>query len=70
MLGASAAFADRAGAALGVRAFEVEGEQAFENLFVGEVGGPAVGSGDGLVEFAVREVEPGGSVGSASTGVG
>ena len=40
---------------------QVEGEQAGENLFVGHVGGPAIGGGDGSVELFVGEVEPGGA---------
>jgi hypothetical protein len=36
----------------------VEGEEAFEDFGVGEVGGPSVGGEDGLVEFAVGVVEP------------
>ena len=41
------------------RPFEVEGEQAFEDGVVEEVGGPGAGVEDGLVERVVREVEPG-----------
>ena len=43
-------------------AFEVEGEEAGEDFVVGEVGRPAVGGGDGGVEFLVRHVEPGGAL--------
>ncbi len=40
-------------------AFEVEGEEAFEDLLVGEIGRPAVRRGDGGGELFVGEVEPG-----------
>ena len=43
-------------------ALEVEGEEAFEDLLVGDVVGPAVGVEDGGVEGAVEVVEPGGSL--------
>ena len=43
-------------------AFEVEGEEALEDLGVGEVGGPVVGGEDGGVEGGVGVVEPGGSL--------
>jgi len=43
-------------------AFEVEGEEALQDLGVGEVGGPAVGGEDGGVEGGVGVVEPGGSL--------
>ena len=41
---------------------EVEGEEVFEDLVVGEFGGPGVGGGDGGVEFLVGEVEAGGAL--------
>jgi hypothetical protein len=37
----------------------VQGEQALADLLVGEVDGPAIGSGHGFVELLVREIEPG-----------
>src|SRR3989442_847012 len=43
-------------------AFKVQGEKLFEDLFVTQVGGPAVGGGNGGVEFLVREVEPRGAL--------
>ena len=39
--------------------FEVQGQQAFEDVVVGEVVGPAVGVEDGVVERLVGNVEPG-----------
>ena len=39
----------------------VQGQEAFEDGFFGEVGGPAVGGGDGGVEFRVAGGEPGGA---------
>ena len=39
---------------LGGGAFVVQGEQLFEQLLVGKVGGPAVGGEDGFVQRAVR----------------
>ena len=43
-------------------AFQVEGEKFSEDLFVAEIGGPAVGGGNGGVEFLVRKVKPGGAL--------
>jgi hypothetical protein len=43
---------------LGGGAGLVELEQPFQDLLVGEVGGPAVGGGDGGVEVAVGVVVP------------
>src|SRR4051794_18324513 len=40
------------------RAFEVEGEERGEDLFVGHRSVPAIGGEDRLVQLAVREVEP------------
>ena len=39
----------------------VQGEEAGEDFFLGEVGGPAVGGEDGFVEGLVGVGEPGGS---------
>ena len=50
----AAAVADSGGLPL-----EVEGEEAFEDLGVGEVEGPAVGGEDGGVECQVNVLEPG-----------
>ena len=33
----------------------------FARLFVAEIGGPAVGGGDGGIQFLVREVKPRGA---------
>ena len=41
---------------------EVEGEEAFEDLLVGDVVGPAVGVEDGGVEGSVEVVKPGGAL--------
>lgn len=46
---------------LSLRAFQIQREQFFKNLFVGQIGGPTVGGGDGFVELAVGEIEPGGA---------
>jgi hypothetical protein len=43
----------------GGSAVEVEGEEAGERVFLGDVGGPAIGGGDHGVEVAMRVVEPG-----------
>lgn len=40
---------------------EIKGEEAFEDLVVGEVVGPGVGVKDGGVELPVGEVKPGGT---------
>jgi hypothetical protein len=37
---------------------EVEGEEMFEDLVVGDVVRPAVGVEDGFIQFAVNLVEP------------
>src|SRR6185437_17134988 len=49
------------GLSLLCRALVIEGEEAFEDLGVGEGGGPAVGGEDGFVEGAVGVGEPGGA---------
>ena len=41
------------------RPLAVEGEEGGEGGVLGEVGGPAVGGGDGGVERGVQGVEPG-----------
>ena len=41
---------------------EVQREKAFEDLFVAQVGGPAVSGGDGGIQFPVRVVEPRGAL--------
>jgi hypothetical protein len=41
---------------------QVEREQPLQNLLVAEVGRPAVGGGDGSVEAAVGQGEPGGTL--------
>ena len=41
---------------------KVQGEEPFQDLFIAQIGGPAVGGGDGGVEFLVREVKPGGAL--------
>jgi hypothetical protein len=41
--------------------FLVKGEQARENFIIREICCPAVSSEDSFIQFAVREVEPGGS---------
>ena len=55
-------------------AVEVEGEQVFEDLVVGEIGGPAVGVGDGVIEVGVGVGQPSGvgvvEAGEGSLGVG
>src|SRR6266516_2719491 len=43
-------------------AFKVQGEKLFENLFVAQLAGPAVGGGHGRVEFLVREIKPRGTL--------
>ena len=43
---------------LGWRASVVEGQEAGEYFVVGQVGGPAVGGGDGSIEGVVEIVEP------------
>ena len=43
-------------------AVKVQGEEPFQELFIVQIGGPAVGGGDGGVEFLVGEVEPGGAL--------
>ena len=40
---------------------EVQGEEPLQKLFVAQISGPAVGGGDGGVEFLVGEVQPGGA---------
>lgn len=47
-----------AGFELGGGAFEIEFQEAFEDLVVGEVGREAVGGGNGGIEFLVSEIEP------------
>ena len=46
----------------GRRAFQIQGEEVFEELVVGEGGVPVVGGEDGGVEAAVGQVEPGGAL--------
>jgi hypothetical protein len=43
-------------------AFQVQGKQPLQNLFVGQVGGEAVGGGDGGVQFLVAKVKPRGAL--------
>jgi len=48
----------------GRRALQVERQQAAEDFVVGHfrgVVGPVVGGGDGLVEFLMRQIQPGGA---------
>src|SRR5438128_2202770 len=42
-------------------ALQVQGEKLFENLFLAQIGGPAVGGGHGGVEFLVGQVQPRGA---------
>ena len=44
------------------RAFQIQRQQSPEDFVIWQLGGvisPAVGGGDGFVEFLVREIEPG-----------
>jgi len=41
---------------------QVQREQVFEDLFVREIGRPAIGGGDGGIQFLVRQIEPGGAL--------
>jgi hypothetical protein len=41
---------------------KVQGEEPLQKLFVAQIGRPAVGGGDGGVEFLVGEVKPGGAL--------
>ena len=50
------------GGSFGFAALEVEGEEALEDFGVGEVGGPAVGGGDGGVQVGMDVGEPGGAL--------
>jgi hypothetical protein len=42
-------------------AFKIQSEQFFQNLFVRQIGWPAVGGGDGGIQFLVREIKPRGT---------
>ena len=39
---------------------KVQGEQPLQILFIAQISGPAVGGGDGGVQFLVGQVQPGG----------
>jgi hypothetical protein len=43
-------------------AFKVPGEQFFQDLFVGQIGGLAVAGGNGGVQFLMGEIEPRGTL--------
>ena len=43
-------------------AFEVQGKQVLQDLFVCKIGGPAVGGGHGGIQFLMGEVQPGGAL--------
>jgi hypothetical protein len=43
-------------------AFLIELEQALKHVFVGKVGGPAISRRDRFIEFAMRVLEPSGTL--------
>ena len=43
---------------LSFRSFQIQLEQPREDFVVGKIGGPAIGGGDGGIEFAVDQGEP------------
>jgi hypothetical protein len=43
------------------RALQIERQESFEDLFVGQAGGPGVGVADSRIQLLVRQVGPGGT---------
>ena len=41
---------------------KVQGEEPLQELLIAQISGPAVGGGDGGIEFLVRQVKPGGAL--------